>query len=87
MYSHGPHKKQSVANPLMEERHLSSAISTNQKENKALPRDFALKIFNLEIQCEKPDATQEHMNELMDLYTMAIEYYNCTSDIDNQEYF
>jgi hypothetical protein len=27
------------------------------------------------------------MNELMDLYTMAIEYYNCTSDIDNQEYF
>jgi hypothetical protein len=58
MYGHGPHKKQSVANSLMEERHLNSGTNSNYKGNKALPRDFALKIFNLEFQCEKPDATQ-----------------------------
>lgn len=45
--------------------------------------DFAQKLINLEIQVDRPDFTKEHVNSLMDLYTIAIEHYNYTNDFDN----
>ena len=35
-----------------------------------MPADFAKKLINLEIQVERPDFTKEHVNQLMDLYTV-----------------
>lgn len=57
-----------------------------------LPKNFAQQVIELEIQCDRPEATKEHVKKLMDLYTVhlfnlilqtAIEYYNCNSDTDN----
>lgn len=42
------------------------------KKKMALPRNFAKKVIDLEIQCERPDVTKEHVNTLMDLYTVSI---------------
>ena len=53
------------------------------KKRMDLPRNFAKKVIDLELQCERPDVTKDNVNSLMDLYTLAIEYYNSVSDFDN----
>ncbi len=68
-----------------------------QKRKISLPKGFAKQVIELEIQCERPDATKDHVNLLMDLYTVsrlrhdqlqtAIEYYNYQTDIENQQFF
>ena len=41
------------------------------KKNVNLPKKFAQQVIELEIQCERPDATKEHVKKLMDLYTVS----------------
>ena len=57
------------------------------KKCESLPEEFAKKLISLEIRCDRPDATKDEINRLMDLYTSAIEYYNYVQDFSNQEYF
>jgi len=40
-----------------------------------LPRNFAKKVIDLEIQCERPDVTRDHVNSLMDLYTVSFFFF------------
>ena len=40
------------------------------KKTMQLPKKFAQSVIELEIQCERPDATKEHVKKLMDLYTV-----------------
>ena len=68
-----------------------------QKKKLQLPKGFAKQVIELEIQCERLDATKDHVNLLMDLYTVshsivillqtAIEYYNFQTDVENQQFF
>ena len=44
----------------------------SNKKEPLLPLDFAQKLINLEIQVERPDFTKEHVNSLMDLYTVCL---------------
>ena len=41
------------------------------KKRSGLPRNFAKKVIDLELQCERPDTTRVHVNDLMDLYTVS----------------
>ncbi len=52
-----------------------------------LPKDFAKKVIELEIKCEKIDCDKEDITDLMNLYTHAIEYYNYKADRQNQEHY
>lgn len=49
--------------------HSSHLIDDGKSDS--LPPNFAKKLISLEIQCERPDATQAHVNQLMDLYTVS----------------
>ena len=57
-------------------------LKTKSKFTK-LPKNFAQKIIELEIQCEKDDCSKEDIDELMNLFTRAIEYYNLKADVEN----
>lgn len=50
-----------------------------------LPSDFAEKVVKLEFQVDRgTDLDKGMVKALIDIYTLAIEYYNCQSDIVNQ---
>ncbi len=46
-----------------------------EERRRALPQGFAQSVIKLEIQCERPDATKEHVNKLVDLYTVTLSIY------------
>lgn len=64
------------------------AISLKYKLQQ-LPKDFAGRVLKLEMQIEKGQGyiTMEDINNLMDLYTQAVEFYNSTMQNDRQKYY
>ncbi len=46
-----------------------------EERRRALPQGFAQSVIKLEIQCERPDATKDHVNKLVDLYTVILTFY------------
>jgi hypothetical protein len=66
--------------PLASEPQIRSS-NLKIKKKVVLPRNFAKKVIDLEIQCDRPDVTRDHINTLMDLYTVnfinyIIYFYN-----------
>ena len=59
MYTRNPNKSK------------KSEVNFKGQDEISLPTDFAKKLINLEIQVDRPDFTKEHVNELMDLYTVS----------------
>ena len=64
------------------------AISMKYKLQQ-LPKDFAGRVLKLEMQMEKGKSyiEMEDINNLMDLYTQAVEYYNSNMQVDRQQYY
>lgn len=64
------------------------ALSTKYKLQQ-LPKDFAGRVLKLEMQMEKGQTyiTMDDINNLMDLYTQAVEFYNSTMQSDRQKYY
>ena len=61
------HKKQGKNEYDMASRTMSMPIipgkaPLQEKVEQGLPDNFAKKLISLEIQCERPDATKEHVN-------------------------
>lgn len=58
-----------------------------KKQN--LPVDFAGRVLKLEMQIEKglSFTTTDDVQNLMDLYTQAVEFYNSTQQMDRQKYY
>lgn len=58
-------------------------------KTQSLPADFAGRVLKLEMQCEKGRSyiTMDDINNLMDLYTQAVEYYNSSHQTDRQKYY
>lgn len=58
-----------------------------KKQN--LPVDFAGRVLKLEMQIEKGlhFTTTDDVQNLMDLYTQAVEFYNSTQQLDRQKYY
>jgi len=59
MYTRNPNKSK------------KSEVNFSGQDEISLPTDFAKKLINLEIQVDRPDFTKEHVNQLMDLYTVS----------------
>ena len=49
-------------------------------KSKQLPKDFANLVLNLELSIDHGDFTMDTVNELILLYSKAIEYYNGLQD-------
>lgn len=49
-------------------------------KSKQLPADFANQVLNLELQIDHGDFTMVTINDLMLLYSQAVEYYNGMND-------
>lgn len=49
-------------------------------KSKQLPKDFASQVLNLELSIDHGDFTMDTVNELIVLYSKAIEYYNGMQD-------
>ncbi len=51
------------------------------KKRMSLPRNFAKKVIDLELQCERPDVTRDHINSLMDLYTVSFSLHRANGQL------
>jgi len=43
----------------------------HMSQGEQLPENFAQRMINLEMHCEKSDSSPDHINQLMDLYTVS----------------
>ena len=86
---HPLYRHASVNNPIInieEESDRHSSIGAEVEvlalkyRQQSLPKDFAGRVLKLEMQCDKGPSyiTMDDINNLMDLYTQAVEFYNST---------
>ena len=67
----------------------NQSSSSTSSVKLTLPIDFAGRVLKLEMQIEKGSnyVTMDDINNLMDLYTQAVEFYNCAQQADRQKYY
>lgn len=66
-----------------------AAKDEDSEEESTLPVDFAGRVLRLEMQVEKGInyITMDDVNNLMDLYTQAVEHYNVVGQPEKQNYY
>lgn len=46
-----------------------------------------MQVVDLEIKADRGELTHSQTRKLMELYSAAIEFYNCNTDLENQVYY